>query len=85
MEENILVNFNNYHHLKELINGMVKIINLYTMMNSEFKYKYIYIKFIFIVYTLLMAKIEQKSPLFINSLLLGLIIVGTFNTLVYKF
>lgn len=37
MEENNLINFNNYLILKQQINGMDKIINLYTMMNSDLK------------------------------------------------
>ena len=32
-----------------------------------------------------MTNKEQKSAVFINSLLVGMILVGTFNTLVYKY
>lgn len=56
MEENNLINFNNYRISKQQINGMDKIINLYTMMNSDLK-KFI-CRIVYFINIKLMANFE---------------------------
>lgn len=56
MEENNLINSNNYLILKQQINGMDKIINLYTMMNSDLKN--LYVELYIFINIKLMANIE---------------------------